>query len=198
MNPFSLVKSAVFSFRSKRHSPRQQETLARIALRTAAGGVFITLGAMKFFDRILLGTDAVTIPLGPEGFAQYLAAIGVPFPLFNAYMVCLVEILCGLGLIASAFAPFASRFTRLCALPLVGDMVVALATVGVPNLLGHPVMMQGVAVTQQAWRLPLEAVLLVICALFLWRPLPTPSKEEALLAQRDAAPPSPLRSGRAQ
>jgi len=148
------------------------DTLTRLLLRVAAGAVFITLGQMKFFDSILLGTDAISIPQGPEGFAQYLAAIGVPFPLFNAYMVCLIEMACGLGLMASAFLPAPGPLTRLCALPLTGDMVVALGTVGVPNLMGQPVMMQGVAVTTQAWRLPLEAVLLVICMLFLLRPLP--------------------------
>lgn len=153
--------------------PASAETLARVALRAAAGTVFITLGQMKFFESILLGTDAVVIPDGPEGFAQYLAAIGVPFPLFNAYMVCWVEMICGLGLLLSAFLPASGCLTRLCALPLAGDMIVALLTVGIPNLLGSPVRMDGVAVTTQAWRLPLEASLLVIVLLFLWRPRPS-------------------------
>ncbi len=196
MNPFSLkflLKAATLlglafddagEFSGSSHAlasrpalrlPRPADTLTRIALRAMAGAVFITLGQMKLFDSILLGTDAVTIPQGPEGFAQYLAAIGIPFPLFNAYMVCLVEMLCGLGLVASAFLPSPGLLTRLCALPLTGDMIVALGTVGVPNLLGRPVVMDGVAVTTQAWRLPLEGVLLVICLLFLLRPLPSRS-----------------------
>ncbi len=153
--------------------PRPADTLARVALRAAAGSVFITLGQMKFFDSILLGTDAVVIPNGPEGFAQYLAAIGLPFPLFNAYMVCWVEMICGLGLLLSAFLPASGHLTRLCALPLAGDMIVALLTVGIPNLWGSPVRMDGVAVTTQAWRLPLEATLLAMMLLFLWRPLPS-------------------------
>jgi uncharacterized membrane protein YphA (DoxX/SURF4 family) len=156
--------------------PKSADTLARVALRAAAGTVFITLGYLKFFDSIHLGTDAVVIPSGPEGFAQYLAAIGVPFPLFNAYMVCWVEMICGLGLLLSSFLPASSHLTRLCALPLAGDMIVALATVGIPNLLGHPVMMEGVAVTTQAWRLPLEAIQLVIVLIFLWKPLPASSR----------------------
>lgn len=193
-SPKSLLKAAIFSLlpveelwgfwsQPRAHSrwssrlprlPRTEESLLRIALRVVAGAVFITLGQMKFFDSILLGTDAVTLPTGPDGFAQYLAAIGVPFPLFNAYMVCLVEMLCGLGLVLSTFLPASAFLTRLCALPLVGDMIVALSTVGIPNLLGHPVMLGGVAVTTQAWRLPLEGLLLVISALFLVRPRTPP------------------------
>jgi uncharacterized membrane protein YphA (DoxX/SURF4 family) len=156
--------------------PKSADTLARVALRAAAGTVFITLGYLKFFDSIHLGTDAVVIPSGPEGFAQYLAAIGVPFPLFNAYMVCWVEMICGLGLLLSSFLPASGHLTRLCALPLAGDMIVALATVGIPNLLGHPVMMEGVAVTTQSWRLPLEVIQLVIVMIFLWKPLPASSR----------------------
>jgi uncharacterized membrane protein YphA (DoxX/SURF4 family) len=159
---------------------RPADSTVRLALRAIAGIVFVTLGQMKFFDSILLGTSAVTLPQGPEGFAQYLAAIGVPFPLLNAYMVCLVEMICGVGLLLSAFLPMPSILTRLAALPLFLDMVVATATVGLRNLLGHPVMMDGVAVTNQAWRLPLEAGLLLITLLLLWRPLASREPPEAV------------------
>lgn len=150
---------------------RPKETAVRLGLRTAAALVFFTLGYIKFFHSIHLGTDAVVLPNGPEGFAQYLAAIGVPFPLFNAYMVCWVEMICGAGLVLSAFLPAPALLTRLAALPLVGDMTVALATVGIPNLLGHPVLLQGVAVTTQPWRLPLEFAVFLIALWLLWRPL---------------------------
>ena len=143
----------------------------RLGLRLAAALVFFTLGYIKFFHSIHLGTDAVALPDGPEGFAQYLAAIGVPFPLLNAYMVCWVEMICGVGLVLSVFLPAPALLTRLAALPLVADMTVALATVGVPNLLGHPVRLQGAAVTTQPWRLPLEFAVFLIALLFLWRPL---------------------------
>jgi putative oxidoreductase len=143
----------------------------RLALRALAGLIFVTLGQMKFFDSILLGTQAVSLPLGPEGFAEYLAAIGVPFPLLNAYLVCGVEMLCGVGLVMSAFLPAPALLTRLCALPLAGDMTVALLTVGIPNLLGRPVLLHGVAVTTQAWRLPLELCLLLFMLWLLVRPL---------------------------
>jgi uncharacterized membrane protein YphA (DoxX/SURF4 family) len=166
-----------------RHPPRARPASAwrralapadsplRLTLRAAAALVFVTLGQMKLFDSILLGTDAVTLPPGPGGFAQYLAAIGVPLPLLTAYLVCLVEMLCGAGLVLSAFLPWPSLLTRLAALPLFIDMGVATLTVGLRNLMGHPVMLGGVAVTHQAWRLPLELSLLLLTLLLLWRPL---------------------------
>ncbi|MFL5344898.1 MAG: DoxX family protein [Hyalangium sp.] len=144
----------------------------RFALRGAVGLLFITFGQMKFFDSILLGNHAVSLPAGPEGFAQYLDAVGIPYPLLNAYMVCLVEMLCGLGLLLSPFLPYAAILTRLCALPLMMDMVVATITVGLRNALGIPVQIHGVAVTAQPWRLPLEFSLMVLALFFLWRPVP--------------------------
>jgi uncharacterized membrane protein YphA (DoxX/SURF4 family) len=150
---------------------RPTDSTLRLVLRAAAMIAFVTLGQMKFFDSILLGTDAVVLPDGPEGFAQYLAAIGVPFPLLNAYMVCILEMLCGVGLLATAFLPKPAILTRLAALPLFADMVVATITVGIPNLMGNPVMMDGVAVTNQIWRLPLEFSLLAITLMLVVRPL---------------------------
>ena len=155
--------------------PRPADTPVRLVLRALAGLAFVTLGQMKFFDSILLGTQAVSLPPGPEGFALYLSAIGVPFPLLNAYLVCLVEMICGVGLLLSAFLPAPALLTRLCALPLVGDMTVATLTVGLRNALGDPVLLEGIPVTQQFWRLPLEVSLLLITVLMLWRPLPRAS-----------------------
>jgi len=150
--------------------PRPADTSLRMALRLVAGFFFFTFGYMKFFDTIMLGTDAVSLPLGPVGFALYLEAVGVPFPLLNAYVVCLVEMLCGVGLVLSPFLPAPALLTRLCALPLTVAMAVAVITVGVRNLLGNPVLLDGVPVTAQFWRLPLEYMLLLISALMLWRP----------------------------
>lgn len=152
--------------------PRPADSPSRLALRVAAAIAFVTLGQMKFFASILLGTDAVSLPSGPEGFGQYLAAVGVPFPLFSAYVVCLVEMLCGVGLVLSAFLPAPAILTRLAALPLAVDMTVAFLTVGLRNAVGDPVRLEGVAVTHQVWRLPLELGLLLITLLLLWRPLP--------------------------
>jgi putative oxidoreductase len=150
---------------------RPADTTLRMALRLVAGFFFFTFGYMKFFDTIMLGTEAVSLPQGPVGFALYLEAVGVPFPLLNAYVVCLVEMLCGVGLVLSPFLPAPALLTRLCALPLTVAMTVAVITVGVRNLLGHPVLLNGVPVTAQAWRLPLEFMLLLISLLMLWRPL---------------------------
>lgn len=150
--------------------PRPADSTTRMALRLVAGFFFFTFGYMKFFDTIMLGTEAVSLPQGPIGFALYLEAVGVPFPLLNAYVVCLVEMLCGVGLVLSPFLPAPSLLTRLCALPLTVAMAVAVITVGVRNLLGHPVLLNGVPVTAQFWRLPLEFMLLLISVLLLWRP----------------------------
>jgi len=154
------------------HLPEPQESALRLVLRTAAGLVFFLLGYMKFFDTIPLGTNAISLPLGPAGFSQYLVAVGVPFPLLSAYLVCLVEMLCGPALLLSAFLPAPAVLTRLCALPLAADMFVATLTVGVRNLLGDPVRLEGIAVTTQAWRFPVEAALLMIAVMLLWKPLP--------------------------
>ncbi len=151
--------------------PRPTESSLRMMLRLVAGFFFFTFGYVKFFDTIALGTTAVTLPVGPVGFALYLEAVGVPFPLLNAYMVCWVEMVLGVGLVLSPFLPVSALLTRLCALPLAGDMVVALVTVGVPNLMGNPVLLDGVPVTTQLWRFPLELMLLLISVLLLWKPL---------------------------
>jgi len=155
--------------------PRPADTTTRMALRAVAGFFFFTFGYMKFFDSILLGTAAVSLPPGPAGFALYLEAVGVPFPLLNAYVVCLVEMLCGVGLVLSPFLPAPAILTRLCAFPLTVAMTVALLTVGLRNLLGNPVLLDGVPVTAQVWRFPLELLLLLIALLLVWRPLPSRS-----------------------
>ncbi|WNG33389.1 DoxX family protein [Archangium minus] len=160
---------------SPRDSARFVESPHRFALRVIAGVVFVFLGQVKFFASIHLGTDAVVLPRGPEGFAIYLSAIGVPFPLFNAYMVCWVEMVCGMLLMVAAFLPrsFSLHLTRLTALPLMVDMLVAFFTVGLPNALGHPVRMNNIAVTTQAWRLPLEVALLLISFYLVVNPMPS-------------------------
>jgi uncharacterized membrane protein YphA (DoxX/SURF4 family) len=142
-----------------------------MALRLVAGFFFCWFGYMKFFDTIMLGTEAVSLPQGPVGFALYLQAVGVPFPLLNAYVVCIVEMLCGVGLVLSPFLPSPALLTRLCAVPLTVAMTIAVTTVGLRNLLGHPVLLNGIPVTDQVWRLPLEFMLLLISLMMLWRPL---------------------------
>lgn len=90
---------------------------AAILVRLAVGVVFASEGIQKF-----LYPDA----LGAGRFAR----IGIPAPEVMGPFVGVVEAVCGslilLGLV-----------TRLAAVPLVVDMVVAIASTKVPILLGH-------------------------------------------------------------
>lgn len=164
--------------------PKSADTPLRLSLRAMACLVFFALGYIKFFNGMPLGTDAVLLPPGVDGFGVYLAAIGVPFPRFNAYLVCLVEMTCGVGLLLSAFLPAPAVLTRLTALPLFIAMTVALITVGLANAFGAPVTVNGIAVTQQAWRFPVEVGLWLIALLLLWRPLPRSTAAPARVAWR--------------
>jgi putative oxidoreductase len=61
--------------------------------------------------------------------AQFFASLGVPFPELQAPFVAAVELGCG-ALVLAGFA------TRLAALPLIGTMLVALATALAPKITG--------------------------------------------------------------
>ncbi len=164
--------------------PKSADTPVRLSLRAMACVVFFALGYIKFFHGMPLGTAAISLPPGVDGFGVYLAAIGVPFPLFNAYLVCLVEMTCGVGLLLSAFLPAPALLTRLTALPLFIAMTVAILTVGLANALGAPVTVKGIAVTQQSWRFPVEVGLWLIALLLLWRPVPRSQAASAWVAER--------------
>jgi putative oxidoreductase len=88
-----------------------------ILIRIAVGVVFTSEGIQKF-----LYPDA----LGAGRFAK----IGIPAPEVMGPFVGVVETLCGLLILAGLL-------TRLAALPLVIDMLVAIASTKVPILLGH-------------------------------------------------------------
>jgi uncharacterized membrane protein YphA (DoxX/SURF4 family) len=91
------------------------ETRATAAVRGAVGAVFFVSGLMKFlFEN-----------QGPGRFAK----IGLPAPHELAYFVGVVEVTCGALLLVGLF-------TRYAAVPLVIDMVVALAATKVPLLFG--------------------------------------------------------------
>jgi putative oxidoreductase len=79
-----------------------------LILRLALGVTFVAHGREKLRD--------------PAGFAGFLRQIHVPFPLFNAWLVVLLETV-GAVLLMLGLA------TRLIALGLAIDMIVALATV---------------------------------------------------------------------
>jgi putative oxidoreductase len=85
---------------------------AVVLVRLAVGGVFVSEGLQKFIFPIELGLGR-------------FQKIGIPAPGFFAPFVGGVEVLCGLALLLGLF-------TRLAAIPLIIDMVVAIYTTKVP------------------------------------------------------------------
>jgi uncharacterized membrane protein YphA (DoxX/SURF4 family) len=159
--------------------PGLLEPPVRTAMRLAAGVVFLFLGSMKIsvktFEHLVLGTQGLDLASGPSGFGQFLAAAGVPLPELSAHLVVGVELLCGLGLILGAFVPLAQLLTRLFAVALSVDMTMAILLAGVRNLLGDPVLLQGVPAMYQVWRFPLEVTLLGCMLYFFVRPVLRPA-----------------------
>jgi uncharacterized membrane protein YphA (DoxX/SURF4 family) len=88
---------------------------ATIALRAAVGGVFVVSGIVKFL-------------YANQGIGRF-TKIGLPAPELTAGFVGAVEIVGGALVVLGLF-------TRLAAVPLIVDMVVALATTKVPLLFG--------------------------------------------------------------
>jgi putative oxidoreductase len=88
---------------------------AVILVRFLVGGVFLSEGIQKFLYPAVLGVGR-------------FAKIGIPAPQIMAPFVGVVEISCGLLLALGLL-------TRLAALPLLIDIVVAIATTKVPMLL---------------------------------------------------------------
>ena len=92
-----------------------EPTRATFLVRLATGCVFVCSGLIKFlYDN-----------QGPGRFAR----IGLPDPSALAYFVGAVEVLCGALILAGLAA-------RLAAVPLVIDMLVAIATTKLPLLFG--------------------------------------------------------------
>src|SRR5271165_903255 len=85
-----------------------------VLIRLAVGGVFFSEGLQKF--------------LFPEtlGFGRF-RQIGIPVPGFTAPLVGMIEVVCGLLLIAGLF-------TRFAVIPLLIDMAVAVAKTKLPIL----------------------------------------------------------------
>lgn len=86
-------------------------------IRIAVGVVFFSEGLQKF-----LYPDA----LGAGRFAK----IGIPMPTVMGPFVGSVETVCGLLVLLGLFV-------RLAAIPLIADMLVAIASTKVPILIGH-------------------------------------------------------------
>ena len=84
-------------------------------LRVVTGIVFLMHGGQKL------------VQVGPGNFgSQALAGLGVPLPVFMGYVVTFVELIGGILLIVGLF-------TRLVAILLAVDMLVAILTVHLPN-----------------------------------------------------------------
>lgn len=90
---------------------------ATLLIRFVVGVVFASEGIQKF-----LLADA-------QGAGRF-ARIGIPAPELMGPFVGVVEIVCGVLVVAGLV-------TRLAAVPLIIDMLVALASTKVPILLGH-------------------------------------------------------------
>lgn len=88
---------------------------ATILVRLLVGAVFLSEGIQKFLYPAALG-------------AGRFAKIGIPAPEVMGPFVGVVEIVCGLLLLLGLL-------TRLAAIPLVVDMLVAIATTKIPMLL---------------------------------------------------------------
>ena len=85
-----------------------------LLVRLAAGVIFLSEGVQKFLFVEALG-------------AGRFARIGLPAPQALATFVGLVEIVCGLLLLLGLF-------TRLAAIPLIMNMLVAISTTKIPML----------------------------------------------------------------
>lgn len=129
-------------------------------IAVTSGVLFIAAGALK----LLLAARGGSTPGG--AFAGFLEQLGVPFPTLFAIAVPLVEIAGGAGLISN-FAP------RLWAAALAGDMAAAIFLVGAP---GKKIQVGQHSVGSEAWRLPLEVVLLF--AMFWLLAFPPQRKEK--------------------
>ncbi|HEX8794561.1 MAG TPA: DoxX family protein [Polyangiaceae bacterium] len=88
---------------------------ATLLVRLLVGGVFLSEGIQKFLFPAALG-------------AGRFAKIGIPAPEVMGPFVGVVEVVCGLLLLVGLL-------TRLAAIPLIVDMIVAIATTKIPMLL---------------------------------------------------------------
>ena len=88
-----------------------------ILIRLSVGAVFLTEGIQKFLFPAEVG-------------AGRFGRIGIPAPDVMGPFVGVVEILCGSMLLLGLL-------TRLAAIPLIIDMVVAIISTKIPILLGH-------------------------------------------------------------
>jgi len=120
-------------------------------LRIGTGGFFLAAGLAKLTYSPIPGVSP-----GLSGFAEYLAAAGIPAPYLSAWVVCLTEVVAGAGLLAGLSSTRVRRVTPMFAGALGLEMAVAMVFVGVPTARGNPVVLDGMPVTAEWYRLPLE------------------------------------------
>lgn len=92
-----------------------QAPAATLLIRLSVGLIFLSEGIQKFLYPEALGVGR-------------FAKIGIPWPAFSAPFVGGSEISCGLLLVVGLL-------TRLAAIPMIVDMLVAIATTKIPLLL---------------------------------------------------------------
>jgi uncharacterized membrane protein YphA (DoxX/SURF4 family) len=134
------------------------DTLVVDTLCLGTGLLFVAAGSLKF----LLPSPGAGVDAGAHGFGQMLSMLNVPFPMVFGHLVPATEVLGGLGLMTR-------RSRRLWTVPLILDMVMAIALIGLPGALGRPVHIGSMSIGSEPWRLPLEVGLL-IALLWLWWP----------------------------
>ncbi len=136
---------------------------ANVLIRLLLALVFVPEGIKKF--------------LFPEKWgAGRFARIGIPAPEAMAHLVGAVEVVCGLLLLFGLL-------TRLAAVPLTVDMLVALGTTKVPLLWRATAVSQNVG----AWSLQAESrtdLAMLLCLLFLLAAGPGPLSLDARRAPR--------------
>ena len=126
------------------------------------GGLFIATGFFK-----LLAPAAPGFAGGARGFGHALGTLGVPLPLLFGWGVPLLEVGGGLALLVAHRPLWRVVVAALLAL----DMMAAIGLVGVPGRMGHPLKVGDHEIGREAWRLPLEVVLLGACLYLLERSL---------------------------
>ncbi|MDF2441510.1 MAG: putative oxidoreductase [Abditibacteriota bacterium] len=131
---------------------------AHLIVRRAAGSAFVLAGTFK----VLLWGWHLLHP-NTSDFAAALHQLGVPMPALFALLLPVVEILAGLCLLRD-------QWIRAVAAILAIDIVTAIALVGLPGWRGRALQIGAQSIGQEAWRLPLEMLLLVAMLWLIAKP----------------------------
>ena len=122
------------------------------AARYGLAVVFVVAGVGKL-------TSPLFAPLvlpGAPTFGDVLASLGVPLPYVTAPVVSVVELVGGLTLLAGR-----QPWMAVASVVLAVDMMVALATLSLPSTFVQPIVVNGLTLGNELWRLPLELGALV-------------------------------------